>query len=427
MDRATVKIVGYNSECIDVCSSAARISTTKGDSLETFERSKASDSNINLINKVVRSGHNSVLEHAVFNLAFCNVTAYVEQHVIEHRLASYTIKSRRYVDFSDMGYYVPDSLGSSERDVYNSYVKDQFKAYGELLELGIPKEDARFVLPYCFYSNFYCTANAREIFTMIGAMRHGRGRGNAELASLADQLEEQLRELFPIDFKIPEDYPEPPAFAPFTGSDGQDDGIRLIDAPRSSAESIMLAHRIKTGKSPASPEELISALLLDKRPRELEALSYSLLIPKLSLSGITHLVRHRMLSPIVPPLSGVDASKHIVPATVSGNGKALSVYLSAFERCANAMAELSGHHEYLALSGNTLPVLITVNARELHHFFMLRLCTRAQWEIREVANEMLELLTAHDSTLFGGMGPSCHVKGFCPEGSMSCGRIASRK
>jgi thymidylate synthase (FAD) len=65
-------------------------------------------------------------------------------------------------------------------------------------------------------------------------------------------------------------------------------------------------------------------------------------------------------------------------------------------------------------------ILITMNARELHHFFALRLCRRAQWEIREMAKRMLVLASDSAPLLFDSAGPGC-VRGGCPEGKMTCG------
>ena len=66
-------------------------------------------------------------------------------------------------------------------------------------------------------------------------------------------------------------------------------------------------------------------------------------------------------------------------------------------------------------------MIITMNARELNHFFNLRCCNRAQWEIRECAEKMLALVYPIAPHLFKNAGPSC-VCGACPEGSMSCGK-----
>ncbi len=68
-------------------------------------------------------------------------------------------------------------------------------------------------------------------------------------------------------------------------------------------------------------------------------------------------------------------------------------------------------------------ILISMNARELHHFFALRLCRRAQWEIREMAGKMFAIAYGKAPLLFGNAGPGC-LRGRCPEGEMTCGDAA---
>jgi thymidylate synthase (FAD) len=69
-------------------------------------------------------------------------------------------------------------------------------------------------------------------------------------------------------------------------------------------------------------------------------------------------------------------------------------------------------------------LVMTMNARELHHFFTLRCCRRAQWEIRAMAREMLRLARHAAPLLFADAGPGC-LRGACPEGAMSCGEAAA--
>ena len=76
---------------------------------------------------------------------------------------------------------------------------------------------------------------------------------------------------------------------------------------------------------------------------------------------------------------------------------------------------------YLLPNGCTTNITITMNARELMHFFSLRCCNRAQWEIREMADKMLALCREVSPVLFSKAGPSC-VRGPCPEGKKSCGK-----
>ena len=67
-----------------------------------------------------------------------------------------------------------------------------------------------------------------------------------------------------------------------------------------------------------------------------------------------------------------------------------------------------------------------MNARSLNNFFRHRCCNRAQWEIRQLADEMLKLVCAVAPALFEASGPAC-VKGPCPEGKMTCGRLTEMR
>ena len=71
-------------------------------------------------------------------------------------------------------------------------------------------------------------------------------------------------------------------------------------------------------------------------------------------------------------------------------------------------------------------VIMTANARSLLNFFELRLCTRAQWEIRQLAGMMLEKVREVAPNIFKIVGPTCDTRGYCSEGEMSCGRARPR-
>ena len=83
-----VQIISASTNGELVCAAAGRISTTQGTSLEILERSREKENNGSLIEKVVASGHQSLVEHAIFSLAFDSVSVCVEEFVIEFRLAS---------------------------------------------------------------------------------------------------------------------------------------------------------------------------------------------------------------------------------------------------------------------------------------------------------------------------------------------------
>lgn len=429
------EIISYNLHNEAVCASAARISTTAGDACEIFENARENPKNRALIQKVLASGHKSLIEHAVFTLALRDVSVFVEQFFIECRLASFTVKSRRYVDFSSLGYYVPPELEGGDLALYRRYMDGLFAAYGDLLEAGVPREDARFLLPYAFHSNFYCTLNARELGHVLCEIRYGRGRGIPELQNLADELTEQLEEQFPC--LLPE-LRRPPQDNSAAGtiplrcsqpspvylSREEIGGVTLLSAPAEPMKLLEAAHRIQHpgGETPFD----IAALTASQRPRALEQLAYTFTISNVTLSGVTHLVRHRMQSIMVPSIETVDHGKFIVPDTIAASPALLDRYRRAIEDAYGIVTQLSGAlkacHYYFALSGNVMDVITTMNARELQWFIRLRSCNRAQWEVRDIAVELLRQLRHSFPELFNQFGPGCFVSGSCPEGRLTCGQ-----
>lgn len=439
--QSQARIISWSTGGTEVCASAARISTTSGDALALFENAQNNPKNQELIGKVVRSGHRSVIEHAVFSIALQNVSVYVEQYFIECRLASFTVKSRRYVDFSGLGYYVPPELEGEALSDYRGYMDALFTAYQALLDADVPKEDARFVLPYAFCSNFYCTLNARELVRLLRSIRYGRGKHVPELQDIAAQLTEQLGALFPCllpeldgpaaeasDAELP-----PPLFSGEPVWVGQSEAgtVELLAAPANAVRLLERAHCTANPRTdhPLSPDRLMAS----QRPRELEQLSYTFAISDVSLPGVTHLVRHRMQSVIVPPIETLDFSRYILPDTIRRNSAALEKYqlaLTGANHTAKRLLQTSAlgpYSRYFAAAGNMLDVMTTLNARELKLMIRLRTCTRAQWEIRHIAMGLLRELRGQDPELFSRFGPSCCLTGACPEGRFSCGRQEEMK
>lgn len=434
--NSVAKIISYNLQGENVCASAARISTTAGNAYEVFEKSQDCDKNRNLIKKVLSSGHKSIVEHIVFTIAMQNVSAYVEQFFIEFRLASFTVKSRRYVDFGGLGYHVPQDLDNHSRAQYCQYMELLFDSYRMMLENGAPKEDARFILPYSFHSNFYCTLNARELAHIIHSIRHGRGCHIPELQTIADQIVNQLEELCPsvlfcldnrlCDMTSSIDVAELQEMVSFVDEKGAGD-VRLVHAPTQPAQLLETAYRI------GHPESVLpldfKMLVSSSRPRELEQLSYSFEISNITLSGITHIVRHRMQSIVVPSLENIDCSKYILPETIKNNPQMSHLYENAIKQAYEMRKQmilnpvLKKYNYYMTLSGNVTNIFTTMNARELMLFIQLRSCNRAQWEIRNITMQMLKLLRQNFPEVFTGVGPACYMDGVCPEGRLSCGKI----
>ena len=436
MNQSKAIIVVENREGLRAAAGSARISTQQGTAMEIFSRSLGDDKDLNLLGKVLASGHKSVIEHQTMTIAFNDVSVLVEQFVIECRLASFTVKSRRYVDFGTAGWVCPEGLTGDLRALYDRAMAARFEDYRQLMDLGVPKEDARFVLPDCLRSNFFMTINARGMIALICAMLYGRGKGFTEIEALGMQLKDQFDRLYPgvID-KEAERYPRcelSPLPNELNAGTDREGAADLIDAPRDAGDLLDQAAAF-TGRFPAKvfPDihrQNLHAMLTDARPRELEFLHYTFRVKRVSLACVTHFTRHRMVSLLVPPVvRGLADGDYVLPETVKAIPEAEAIYRRAFAsqlemaREAGRLGLSMQNLSYFALSGHEIDLVVGMNAREIEHFMRLRTCRRAQWEIRGVAWKMLDLLRESCPEIFLYFGPSC-VYGKCPEGRMSCGR-----
>mgnify|MGYP005872318533 FL=1 len=178
----------------------------------------------------------------------------------------------------------------------------------------------------------------------------------------------------------------------------------------------------------------------------MEHASFTFGIEGVSRSFLAQISRHRIASFSVQSQRYVDMDNadHVVPKEIYDAGySAVRLYEESVKNSFNNYNELKeeltkkyigeGMKEspakkkaqedarYLLPEACCTRMIVTMNARELNHFFNLRCCNRASREIREVAEEMLKLVYPVAPHLFKDAGPSC-VCGACPEGTMSCGK-----
>jgi len=148
----------------------------------------------------------------------------------------------------------------------------------------------------------------------------------------------------------------------------------------------------------------------------------------------THqLVRHRVASFSQQSQRYVSHKEQfavVVPPSIASNpemGELFHTKVRELHRLYGEMVESGIPAEdarYILPNATETKIMATMNARELLHFFRLRCCERAQWEIRDMALEMLKLVRGVAPVIFGVAGPGC-LAGPCPEGEMTCGRMAA--
>ena len=161
----------------------------------------------------------------------------------------------------------------------------------------------------------------------------------------------------------------------------------------------------------------------------LEHASYTFAIDGVSRALTHQLVRHRLASfnqQSQRYVSYTDGLETVKPESIAANEQANRLFDDMIERTVEAYQAFlaagipAEDARYILPNAAETKIVVTMNIRELLHFFSLRCCNRAQWEIRELAWKMLELARPTAPYIFATAGPGC-VRGACPEGKMTCG------
>lgn len=186
---------------------------------------------------------------------------------------------------------------------------------------------------------------------------------------------------------------------------------------------------LKDNAEPEKDRQLIRKVMGMGHTSVAEHASFTFGVEGISRVTSHQLVRHRVASYSQQSQRYVDSGKNmiIVPPSIQDNDEAeaimsdvaMTLYL-AYKRLTD-LGIPPEDARYILPNATETKIIITMNARELLHFFRHRCCDRAQWEIRSMANKMLQLCKQAAPTLFETAGAAC-VSGPCPEGPMTCGK-----
>lgn len=187
----------------------------------------------------------------------------------------------------------------------------------------------------------------------------------------------------------------------------------------------------------------IKKIMASGHESPLEHVKFTFAIEGVSRALTHQLVRHRLASYSQQSQRYVAENDFafVVPPSIKKNEKALKKFSETMAYIQESYNEIS---EYLKEAGKkgesvnqdarfVLPqasetkIVVTMNCRELLHFFKHRCCTRAQWEIRVMADMMAEKCHEILPEVFPAKSAKCDFLGFCPEGSFCCGRYPTRE
>jgi len=204
------------------------------------------------------------------------------------------------------------------------------------------------------------------------------------------------------------------------------------------AELLCGAAALTSSKS-GSPSEILEKMDLETAKRIIkrvtgyghvsvvEHASFTFSIEGVSRAMTHQLVRHRIASYTQQSQRYVaynTLENYVTPVSISQNAEAKKIFDETLEKISDTYQKLldlkisKEDARFILPNGAKTNIIVTMNARELRHFFNLRCCARSQWEIREVAIQMFKQAKKATPALFENAGPSCVELGYCPEGKM---------
>lgn len=127
------------------------------------------ESEKSFIRSAIRRGHHSILEHASASFRILGASRAFTHQLVRHRLASFSQQSQRYVDEAEFNFIVPPDIAADDKALalYREFMEETRQTYIKLREMGIKKENARFILPNALESQIVFSANFRELRTVF--------------------------------------------------------------------------------------------------------------------------------------------------------------------------------------------------------------------------------------------------------------------
>jgi len=196
-----VKLLNYTRKPEKIVAQSARLCYSSR-TIEEIDESLDDVKQQKLIKKIMRLRHYSVLEHVYFTFGIEDISRVTSHQLVRHRIASYSQKSQRYVKVEDnQEYIIPDSVkGDAEiLKKFKALLLENHRFYKQMIDKGIPAEDARYILPQAIGTSVIFTANARELIHFFRLRCCNRAQW--EIREMAIKMLKLVKEIAPVIFE----------------------------------------------------------------------------------------------------------------------------------------------------------------------------------------------------------------------------------
>lgn len=365
-------------------------------------------------------GHGAVLDQSAFLFSIDNLTRASTLVLCAPQYASHLQQSLRRAT-AERGFYLDKSLDAEADKIMNR----QFSLYTQMQEEGIPSEDARFILPLATKTAIQTLVNARELMHLHSmANRDGMPR---EVKETINKMYEEASKIAPRLMKNRETNYEVLSWLPSSQlfSEKFNGTLKgMIDIQEKEKIGILRKVEIIDFSRWCIPFESIKEAIIEKDEAELANLKhihFTFLAP-MSLATFHQMTRQRTLDQTVEPLGdAVLRGQYIIPKSIQGT-RFQKDYSQISEESINfAQENLDNPNSFLILP-HSLRIydLMHVNGWNAIGFVAKRTCTEAQWEIRDIAQNIAKEIRAVNPDLGMFAVPQGILYGKCPE-KKSCG------
>lgn len=198
--KLNVKLIAHSKNPIQTVTSAIR-QCYSADGANKIAKGVSKEQSVRLIKQIISSGHTSTIEHASFTFAIEGISRALTHQLVRHRIASYSQQSQRYVKSKEMNYVIPPKVARDPKakKIFESFIKKAGEDYQKLLSLGIPAEDARFVLPNASETKIVMTMNARALTNFLKERMCTRAQW--EIRDLANKIYDLVKKAAPEIFE----------------------------------------------------------------------------------------------------------------------------------------------------------------------------------------------------------------------------------
>ncbi len=170
MSHLVVRLLNYTPKPIETVYTAARTCYSGNAPSDIWSKRTTEFEMIKLLDKTISSSHHSILEHILFTFSVEGLSRSASHQLVRHRLASFSQQSQRYVEMDDAEFIVPQTFQFTPEamKIFKETTEQAKIAYKRLRELGIPAEDARFIMPNATTTNIVMSMNFRELWYVSG-------------------------------------------------------------------------------------------------------------------------------------------------------------------------------------------------------------------------------------------------------------------